>query len=219
MALKVMIVPVTAFAQNCSVMWCDETMDGAVVDPGGDLDKIEQVVAEQGITLKKVLCTHAHIDHAGQLAEFAERHELPIEGPHREEQFWIDLLPTQGDQFGMPGARSFEPTRWLDDGDKVTLGNVTFDIVHCPGHTPGHIVFFDAVHRLAIVGDVLFQYSIGRTDFPRGSHEELVSSIRNKLFPLGDDITFVPGHGATSTFGAERKMNPFVSDIAIQGHG
>lgn len=219
MALKVMIVPVTAFAQNCSLMWCDETMEGAVVDPGGDLDKIEDAVAQNNVKLTKVLCTHAHIDHAGQLAEFAERHNLPIEGPHKEEQFWIDLLPSQGEQFGMPGARTFEPTRWLDDGDKVSLGNLTFDIIHCPGHTPGHIVFFDEAHRLAVVGDVIFQQSIGRTDFPRGSHEELVASIRDKLFPLGDDVTFVPGHGGTSTFGAERQMNPFVSDVAIRGHG
>ena len=219
MGLKVAIIPVTAFQQNCSLLWCDETNEAAVVDPGGDLDRIEDVVKEQGVTLTKVLCTHAHIDHAGQLGKFADRHNLPIEGPHTEEQFWIDLLPTQGEQFGMPGAEAFTPTRWLGDGDEVSLGNLTLEVIHCPGHTPGHVVFFDRTHRLAVVGDVIFQFGIGRTDFPKGSHDQLVSSIRDKLFPLGDDVTFVPGHGQTSTFGQERQMNPFVSDVAIRGHG
>lgn len=216
MALKVMIVPVTAFEQNCSLMWCDETMEGVVVDPGGDLDRVDGAVADQGVKLVKVLCTHGHIDHAGQLASYAEQHSLPIEGPQEADTFWIEKLPAQGDSYGMPGARAFVPDRWLNDGDQVTFGNITLDVFHCPGHTPGHVVFVDQTHRVAVVGDVLFQYSIGRTDFPMGDAQALISSIREKLFPLGDDITFVPGHGPTSTFGQERAMNPFVGD-AVAG--
>jgi len=216
MALKVMVVPVTAFEQNCSLMWDDETMEGVVVDPGGDLDRVEAAVAEQGVKLVKVLCTHAHIDHAGLLGEFAQKHALPIEGPHEGDQFWIDLLPEQGANYGMPGAQAFTPDRWLNDGDQVTFGTITLDVVHVPGHTPGHVVFVDAAHRIAIVGDVIFQYSIGRTDFPQGNAQQLIDGIRHKLFPLGDDITFVPGHGGTSTFGQERAMNPFVGD-AVAG--
>lgn len=215
MPMKLAVVPVTPFAQNCSVLWCEETKKAAVVDPGGDADRIKQVLNEHGLTVEKILVTHAHIDHAGAVADLAEEWQVPIEGPHKEEQFWIDLLPKQGADYGFPDAKAFTPTRWLDDGDQVTVGNITMDVFHCPGHTPGHVVFFQPDHRVAVVGDVLFQQSIGRTDFPRGDHQALVDAIRNKLFPLGDDVTFVPGHGALSTFGQERQYNPFVSDTAV----
>lgn len=217
MAMKATIVPVTPFQQNCTVLWCDETMRGAVVDPGGDLDRILAVVAENKVTLEKVLLTHGHIDHAGAAAELAERLNLPIEGPEAEESFWLDMLVTQGEKWGFPGARNVTPDRWLKDGDRVTVGNLSLAVLHCPGHTPGHVVFFDAAARLAIVGDVLFKGSIGRTDFPRGDHAALIRSITQKLWPLGDDVTFVPGHGPLSTFGEERRSNPFVGD-AVTGN-
>lgn len=217
MAMKATIVPVTPFQQNCTVLWCDETMKGAVVDPGGDLDRILDVVAEHKVTLEKILLTHGHIDHAGAAAELAERLSLPIEGPEREESFWLDMLVTQGEKWGFPGARNVTPDRWLADGDSVSVGHLTFAVIHCPGHTPGHVVFFNAEARLAIVGDVLFKGSIGRTDFPRGNHDALIRSITQKLWPLGDDVTFVPGHGPLSTFGDERRSNPFVGDAAVGG--
>ncbi len=210
--LKAFVIPVTPFQQNCSVHWCTKTNKGAVVDPGGDLDAIDDAVAKQGIELEKVLVTHGHLDHAGGVAEFAERHGLPIEGPHKDEIFWISQLAEQGERFGIGGGRVFEPDRWLDDGDTVTVGELVFDVVHCPGHTPGHVVFIHKPSKLAIVGDVIFQGSIGRTDFPKGNHDDLIASIRDKLFPLGDDITFIPGHGQLSTFGQERQSNPFVAD-------
>jgi len=214
--MKATVVPVTPFQQNCTVLWCEETMKGAVVDPGGDLDRIEEVVAKHGVTLEKILLTHGHIDHAGAAAELAERRGVPIEGPEKEETFWLDKLPEQGENWGFPGARVAVPDRWLEDGDTVSVGNLTLDVRHCPGHTPGHVIFFHEPSRLAIVGDVLFQGSIGRTDFPRGDHATLIRSIVEKLWPLGDDVTFVPGHGPLSTFGAERRSNPFVSDAALK---
>ncbi|EGK70197.1 Putative hydroxyacylglutathione hydrolase [Methyloversatilis universalis FAM5] len=204
------IIPVTAFAQNCTLLWCDETMKGAVVDPGGDLDRVLAEVKRHGITLEKILVTHGHLDHAGATQDLAEKFDLPIEGPHPDDRFWIDGFPVQAQMFGFPPCRPFVPTRWLADGDTVTVGKVTLDVVHCPGHTPGHVVFVDRAGRLAQVGDVLFAGSIGRTDFPRGNHGDLIRSIREKLFPLGDDIRFIPGHGPMSTFGEERKYNPYV---------
>jgi hydroxyacylglutathione hydrolase len=201
--MKNSIIPVTKFAQNSTVLWCTETMKGAVSDPGGDLDKILAVVEAESIELEKILVTHGHLDHAGAVAELAEELGLPIEGPHPDDQFLIDALPRQADRFGFKNARSFTPDRWLDDGDTVTVGNTTLIVRHCPGHTPGHIVFFSDADKLAIVGDVLFRGSIGRTDLPRGSFSQLVESISTKLWPLGEDVTFVPGHGDTSTFGLE----------------
>lgn len=212
MALKYQIVPVTPYEQNCSVVWCDETLEGAVVDPGGDLERVLAVAKKVGITLTKILLTHPHIDHAGATVNLAESHKLPIEGPHKADLFWIQGLPQQSAMMGFPPARSFTPNRWLEDGDKVSVGKVEFDVIHCPGHTPGHVVFYNADAKLAIVGDVLFEGSIGRTDFPMGDYNSLVHSIREKLFPLGDDIAFIPGHGPMSTFGHERRFNPFVSD-------
>lgn len=206
------ILPVTAFEQNCSLLVCDKTRRLAIVDPGGDIDAILAAIAELDAIPEKILVTHAHIDHAGAVADLAERLGLPIEGPQREDQFWIDMLPQQAGMFGFPPARSFVPDRWLEDGDQVSVGETVFDVLHCPGHTPGHVVFFQPDARLAIVGDVLFAGSIGRSDFPRGDHAQLVHSIRAKLFPLGDDIQFIPGHGSMSSFGQERATNPFVAD-------
>ena len=213
--MKLVIVPVTPFMQNCSVLVCERTGKAAAIDPGGDLDRIERAIASEGATLEKVFLTHGHIDHCGQSAELARRHGVPLEGPHREDKFWIDQLPQQGKMFGFPPLQAFEPDRWLVEGDTVSFGEQTLEVFHCPGHTPGHVVFFHAPSRLAIVGDVLFQGSIGRTDFPRGDFETLVSSIRDKLWPLGDDVAFVPGHGPMSTFGEERETNPFVGDGAL----
>lgn len=206
------ILPVTAFEQNCSLLVCDQTRRLAIVDPGGDIERILAAITELDALPEKILVTHAHIDHAGAVAELAERLGLPIEGPHPDDQFWIDLLPQQAGMFGFPPARTFTPDRWLHDGDQVTVGETTFDVLHCPGHTPGHVVFIQQQAQLAVVGDVLFAGSIGRSDFPRGDHAQLVSSIRDKLFPLGDDIAFIPGHGPMSTFGQERATNPFVAD-------
>ena len=205
------IIPVTPFVQNCSVVWCTETRLAAVVDPGGDLDKIRNCVAELELELDKILITHAHLDHAGGTAELARATGVPIVGPQAEDQFWIDALPMQCQQFGFDGE-SFTPDQWLQHGDQVKLGKLLFEVVHCPGHTPGHVVFVEQSARFAMVGDVLFQGSIGRSDFPMGTHEQLVGSIRERLFPLGDDIAFIPGHGPMSTFGQERASNPYVAD-------
>ncbi|WP_417529493.1 MBL fold metallo-hydrolase [Marinobacter lipolyticus] len=212
MPLKYRIIPVTPFQQNCSLIWCDESGVAAVVDPGGDLDKIHAAVEEEGVKVEKILLTHAHIDHAGGTAELAQSLGIPIEGPHREDDFWIQGLPMQAQMFGFPAPEIFTPDRWLEDGEQVTVGNQSLDVLHCPGHTPGHVVFYHRESKLALVGDVLFQGSIGRTDFPKGDYNSLVRSIREKLFPLGDDIAFVPGHGPMSTFGHEKTSNPFVSD-------
>jgi glyoxylase-like metal-dependent hydrolase (beta-lactamase superfamily II) len=190
-------------------------MMGAVVDPGGDLDKVEKVIKDQGVTLEKIIITHGHMDHAGGAATLAERFGVPIEGPHPEDQFLIDELENQGKKYGLPDAKSFTPTRWLDDGDQVTVGNNTLDIYHCPGHTPGHVVLHNKEHNIALVGDVLFQGSVGRTDFPRGDHATLIKSITEKLWPLGNETTFISGHGPLSTFGQERQTNPFVGDAFI----
>lgn len=210
--LKGAIVPVTPFQQNCTVLWCDKTRKAAVVDPGGELERIGAVLAREGLTLEKILVTHGHLDHCGAAADLAEQAGVPIEGPQTEDSFWIDRLPGESGKYGFPQLRAFTPDRWLEHGDTVTVGEETLEVLHCPGHTPGHVVFFSRANNLALVGDVLFQGSIGRTDFPRGDHAALISSIRDRLFPLGDDVTFVPGHGPVSTFGHERQTNPFVAD-------
>ncbi|MEC7377423.1 MAG: MBL fold metallo-hydrolase [Pseudomonadota bacterium] len=212
MSLKYRVIPVTPFEQNCTLLWCTETMRAAVVDPGGNLERIQAAVEEEGVTLEKILLTHAHIDHAGGTAELAKASGLPIEGPHREDDFWIQGLPMQAQMFGFPAPEIFRPNRWLEDGDTVTVGNEVLEVLHCPGHTPGHVVFFHRDSKLAQVGDVLFNGSIGRTDFPKGDYNTLIRSIREKLFALGDDVQFICGHGPMSTFGRERKTNPFVSD-------
>lgn len=210
--LEARIIPVTAFQQNCSLIWDSETRLAAVVDPGGDIERVMAVVAQTGVTLDKILLTHGHVDHAAATADLAQREKLPIVGPQREDAFWIDGIAAAARQWGFPPARPFTPDRWLEDGDRVELGNLRFEVKHCPGHTPGHVVFFEPNSRIAFVGDVLFAGSIGRTDFPRGDHSTLIRSIRDKLFPLGEDVRFVPGHGPMSTFGEERRSNPFVAD-------
>ncbi len=209
--MRYAIVPVTPFEQNCTVFWCEKTHQAAVIDPGGNIERIKQALAKEGLTLVKILVTHGHIDHAGGVAQLAEETGVPIEGPHEEDRFWIEGMPQQSKMFGFPNVRSFEPNRWLKAGDKVAFGEIELDVLHCPGHTPGHVVFFHAPSRLAQVGDVLFQGSIGRTDFPRGDYDTLIRSIKEQLFALGDDVEFIPGHGPMSTLGEERKYNPFLS--------
>lgn len=208
--LRHQTLPVTAFQQNCSLIWCDRTMEGAIVDPGGEVDRLRAAAKARGVTLKQILLTHAHIDHAGGTASLARAEGLPIVGPHEGDRFWIDGLPQQSAMFGFPLAETFEPTRWLHDGDTVEVGEVTLQVRHCPGHTPGHVVFHDPESHTAFVGDVLFAGSIGRTDFPGGDHATLIRSIRERLWPMGDATVFVPGHGPESTFGDERRHNPFV---------
>jgi glyoxylase-like metal-dependent hydrolase (beta-lactamase superfamily II) len=211
-AMQLAVVPVTAFQQNCSVLWCERTRAAAIIDPGGELDRVLATVAQHELVPEKILLTHGHVDHAAGTAELARRCNLPIVGPHRADDYWIEGLAEQAAMFGFPPAESFTPTRWLEQGDRVQLGEGELEVLHCPGHTPGHVVYFSRPDRLAIVGDVLFQGSIGRTDFPGGDHDTLIRSIRERLFTLGDDVRFLPGHGPMSTFGAERRGNPFVAD-------
>ena len=209
--MKFTVIPVTAFEQNCTLVSCDETNKAAVVDPGGDIDRILKEVEDQGVTLEKILITHAHIDHAGGAGELSRRLGIPIEGPHKEDKFWIDDLSEQAKMFGFPPAESFEPARWLNQGDRVQVGNQELEVRHCPGHTPGHVVFFNPKEKVAIVGDVLFNGSIGRTDFPKGDHATLLRSIREQLWNMGDDVEFISGHGPVSTIGHERVTNPFLN--------
>ncbi len=210
--MKALIIPVTPFQQNCSIIWDERSKRAAVVDPGGDLDRLLAAADKEQLILEKILLTHGHLDHAGATSELARLRNLPIEGPHRDDQFLIDELPAATTRYGFPPASAFVPDRWLEQGDTVTVGGDTLEVRHCPGHTPGHIVFFHRDQRFAWVGDVIFAGSIGRSDIPRGDHETLIRSIRENLFPLGDDVRFVPGHGPLSTFGEERKHNPFVAD-------
>lgn len=212
--LKAAIIPVTPLQQNCCLIWCTETMRGAFTDPGGDLDRLKSATAQHGVTIEKILITHGHLDHCGQAGILAGELGVPIEGPHEADRFWISRLDDDGSKYGMQ-AHAFEPDRWLENGDRVTIGNLVLDVYHCPGHTPGHVVFHHASSKLAIVGDVLFQGSIGRTDFPLGNHQQLIDSITGRLWPLGGDTAFVPGHGPMSTFAHERKTNGFVSDYAL----
>ncbi|WP_428333580.1 MBL fold metallo-hydrolase [Novosphingobium sp.] len=214
--LKVAILPVTPLQQNCTLVWCTKTMRGAFVDAGGDLPLLRQAIAKTGVTIEKLLVTHGHIDHCGGTHAFARELGVPIEGPEEADRYWIAKLDEDGARYGIPGE-VFEPDRWLHDGDTVTIGECVLDVVHCPGHTPGHVVFFHAPSRFAIVGDVIFQGSIGRTDFPLGNHQDLLDSITNKLWPLGNDVTFVPGHGPVSTFGRERQTNAYVADDVLAG--
>lgn len=211
------IIPVTPFAQNCTLFWCSETNQAAVVDPGGDIEKIKAAIAKHGLSLEKILITHAHIDHAGATNALANFFDVVIEGPHKEDLFWIDRIEDQKQLFGsaFSYAEKFTSNRFLAQHDTVTFGNITLEVYFCPGHTPGHIVFFHRESKLAQVGDVLFSGSIGRTDFPRGDHATLIHSIRENLFSLGDDVRFIPGHGPMSTFGQERRSNPHVSDAAV----
>ncbi len=208
--LKYLTIPVTPFQQNCSLVWDDASRQAAVIDPGGDTDRILAVVNKLGLKLEQIWITHAHVDHAAATADLAADYDLPIHGPHPEDQFWIDGLPQAADMYQFPPAKPFEPTRWLHDGDSVSIGSHTLQVRHCPGHTPGHVVFYSPEIRRAFVGDVLFAGSIGRTDFPRGDYDTLIASITQRLWPMGDDTVFIPGHGPESTFGRERKTNPYV---------
>lgn len=206
------IIPVTAFSQNCSLIWCEETRLAALVDPGGDAERIRQAVSAQGVTIHSILLTHGHLDHVGAVAELAAHYGVPVIGPEKEDEFWLQGLSAQSQMFGLKACQPLTPDRWLSEGDSVTVGNVTLQVLHCPGHTPGHIVFFDDNARLLISGDVLFKGGVGRSDFPHGDHATLIDAIKRKLLPLGDDITFIPGHGPLSTLGYERLHNPFLQD-------
>lgn len=208
--LRYHTIPVTPFQQNCSLVWCDETHEAALIDPGGEVERLKAAVAERGLTLKALWLTHAHIDHAGGTGTLARELGLPIVGPHPGDQFWIDGLPQQSRMFGFPPAEAFTPTRWLDDGDTVQIGRSVLNVRHCPGHTPGHVVFHSPEAKRCFVGDVLFAGSIGRTDFPGGDHATLIASITQRLWPMGDDTVFIPGHGPESSFGRERQSNPYV---------
>jgi hydroxyacylglutathione hydrolase len=212
--LRYLTVPVTPFQQNCSLLWDDASLQAAVIDPGGDLDRLLAEVDRLGLKLEQIWLTHAHIDHAGATAALSKRLSLPIIGPHPADQFWIDALPQQSVMFGFPQSELFTPTRWLHDGDTVELAGHVLKVRHCPGHTPGHVVFHSPELKRAFVGDVLFAGSIGRTDFPQGNHDDLIASIRERLWPMGDDTVFIPGHGPESSFGRERLTNPYVRDRA-----
>ncbi|OCG20519.1 MBL fold metallo-hydrolase [Gilliamella sp. App4-10] len=204
------IIPVTAFQENCSIIWCDQTMEGALIDPGGEPELLKKAVEKLGVNIKQILLTHGHLDHVGAATTLAQHYNVKIIGPSQEDEFLLTNLPQQCVQFGFPYTDSFLPDRWLKEGDQIQVGNITLDVLFCPGHTPGHIVFINHLDKLAFVGDVLFKGSIGRTDFPRGNHTDLISSITNKLLPLGDDFIFVPGHGPMSSFGHERISNPYL---------
>ena len=212
MALQLQVIPVTPFQQNCSVIWCDASRRAAVVDAGGDIDRVLAFVRQHGLTVEKLLLTHGHIDHAGGARALADTLGVAIEGPQRAESFWLEQLPAQGQMFGFAPSAALTPERWLEEGDTVTVGDEVLAVLHCPGHTPGHVVFVSHAAKLCIVGDVLFQGSIGRTDFPMGDHQQLITAIRDKLFALPEDMTVVPGHGPFTTIGAERRSNPFVAD-------
>ena len=212
--LKAALIPVTPLQQNCTLFWCTATNRGAFVDPGGDLPRLKAAAAQHGVTIEKILVTHGHIDHCGEAGVLAKELSVPIEGPHEADRFWINRLEEDGRNYGIRG-QLFEPDRWLTDGDKVRVGELELDVYHCPGHTPGHVVFHHGPSKLAIVGDVLFQGSIGRTDFPMGNHQQLIDAITGKLWPLGGDTAFVPGHGPMSDFAHERRTNPFVGDAAL----
>ncbi|CAK1695488.1 MBL fold metallo-hydrolase [Vibrio crassostreae] len=212
MSLKYQVVPVTSFSQNCSIVWCDEAMEGIVVDPGGDVQQLAAIIEELGVKVVNLVLTHGHLDHVGGTVPLAEILKVNIVGPHKADNFWLQGLENQSQMFGFPLCKAFEPNTWLEEGDKVTFGNQVIDVIHTPGHTPGHVVLFSEQARLAFVGDVLFNGAIGRTDFPQGDFNTLIASIKTKLWPLGSDVTFVPGHGPESTFGRERASNPFVAD-------
>ena len=208
------IIPVTPLQQNCTLLWCTKTMRGAFTDPGGDLPRLKAAAQQAGVTIEKILLTHGHIDHCGSAGIFAEELGVEIEGPHEADIFWIEKLEEDGGKYGIPG-KPFVPARWLKDGDTVTVGELTFNVRHCPGHTPGHVVFHHPESSLAIVGDVLFKGSIGRWDFPMGNHQQLIESITQRLWPMGGETAFVPGHGPMSTFAHERATNPLVGDRVL----
>ena len=211
---RAIIVPVTPFQQNCALVWCETTRRGAVVDPGGDLDRVRRAIAQAGCTVERILLTHGHIDHAGGAAELREELGVPVDGPHPGDTFLLARLAETGRGYGLSAARDVVPDRWLQEGDRVAVGDLAFDILHCPGHSPGSVVFVRREERYALVGDVLFQGSVGRTDLPGGDEHALLASIRDKLLPLGDDMAFLPGHGPGGTIGHERATNPFLRGMS-----
>jgi glyoxylase-like metal-dependent hydrolase (beta-lactamase superfamily II) len=208
--LRAAIIPVTPFQQNCTLLWSDKTKVGAVIDPGGDLERIRDAIAKNGVTVEKIILTHGHIDHAGGAAELRDELGVPIEGPHEADRPLLDHLAETGRAYGIAHARNVTPDRWLAEGDRVTVGDLAMDVLHCPGHSPGSVVLVAADQRFALVGDVLFNGSVGRSDLPGGDGDTLIRSITEKLLPLGDDVAFICGHGPTSTIGAERRSNPFL---------
>jgi len=214
--MKAAIITVTPLQQNCTLLWCTATMRGAFVDPGGDIDRLKAAAAGQGVTIEKIILTHGHIDHCGMAKPLAEQLGVAIEGPHKADAWWLERLAEDGARYGITGV-PFTPERWLDEGDTVTVGALTFDTYLTPGHTPGHVIFHHPPSRLALVGDVLFQGSVGRTDFPLSDTQALLNSVVTKLWPLGDDTAFIPGHGPMSNFGHERRTNPFVADRVLAG--
>ena len=208
--MKYKIIPVTAYQQNCSLIWCEDTNKAALIDPGGDVELLLSQVAELGLQLEKILLTHGHLDHVGGAKQIASELDVPIVGPHQADAFWLQSLPKQCEMFGFSHVDAFVPDQWLAQGEQLEIGNVVLSVLHCPGHTPGHVVFYSQADSLAFVGDVLFQGSIGRTDFPQGDHDQLIAAIKEKLLPLGDEVMFVPGHGPMSSLGHERLNNPFL---------
>jgi hydroxyacylglutathione hydrolase len=206
-----LIVPVSPFQQNCTLLWNTATMHGVVIDPGGDVPDILAAIKQAGITVDEIWITHGHIDHVGGAAELRDELKVPIVGPHLADKYLLDNVVASGANFGMTGVRNFAPDRWLNEGDQLKIGDLTFDVYHCPGHSPGSVAFFNKDMRFAIVGDVLFNGSVGRTDLPGGDHTTLIRSINEKLLPLGDDIGFICGHGPGSNFGHERATNPFLN--------
>ncbi len=209
--MKYRIIPVTSYQQNCSLVWCEQSRKAALIDPGGDIEQLLAAVKEEQVTLDKLLLTHGHLDHVGGAEVLAKQLKIPIIGPHKADLFWLQSLPQQAEMFGFPPITAFQPEQWLEEGMSVPIGEQQLQVLHCPGHTPGHVVFYHPDDQLAFVGDVLFQESVGRSDFPQGDHDTLIESITQKLLPLGDDVTFVPGHGPCSTLGHERKFNPFLN--------
>ncbi|MBT0718787.1 MBL fold metallo-hydrolase [Rosenbergiella epipactidis] len=209
-AIAITQIPVTAFAQNCSLVVCTQTGSAALIDPGGDAEKITALLHQQGIEIDKILLTHGHLDHVGAAKILAQQFNVPLIGPHRDDLFLFESLPQQSAMFGFPHCEVFYPDQWLEEGESVSVGTLDFSVLHCPGHTPGHIVFYQAEQHLLISGDVIFKGGVGRSDFPRGDGQKLIESIEQKLLPLGDDVTFIPGHGPRSTLGHERLTNPFL---------